>query len=164
MSPLLGFRRDFCPDFFDFEATMLVFKNTEDLHSLWPQARNCLQNAAFLASCVPNARLGDANYDSASWIVSPSLAILSQSIATTLHVTDRRSDRIVLGVENRTSGATLTATGEFVFREPHVDWSATIASITGLLKLVPQPVLRVNAERMLTELWRSIRIKLEASV
>jgi carbon monoxide dehydrogenase subunit G len=141
-------------------GSMITLSGTETWAVLPTAAVERLTDCRFLAGCVPDAQILTADADRAVWRVQPNVSFVSRPIESTLTITARTSDGVRFEVVNTTTGAGLTAVGGFRFTPIAVEWQAEVVTVRGLLKIVPQAVLRSAAERLIADVWQQVRNRL----
>lgn len=129
-----------------------------------------LSDAAFLATCVPDAVVRSASADAAVWQATARLGFATATLETTLAITGRTpGEAVSFTLTNRTTGAGLSVSSTLIFRDDAghgstvVDWTAEITSRSGLLKLAPWSLLQAQAQDALAEMWPNVRANLQAA-
>jgi carbon monoxide dehydrogenase subunit G len=126
-----------------------------------------LLDAGWLANAIPDAEVTAAGPDRAEWRVRPTIPFLNGPLDTVAEVVTR--DGATAGTYHvRTTAA---AAGCLV----HVDlsvrpaaggaevvWSAAVMELTGLLRLAPKAMLQTAAQKVIRDVWATVRQKLAA--
>ncbi len=160
---------------------MLRFEGDRDFPQPPPEVFAKLTDARFLAACVPDAEAVSAEgADGASFKVRPNLAFARGTLDVTLQVVDRTpptSARMVMTSKGVGSSSTVEATLNLA---PHpnppppegggqggggtrMHWIAEVKELGGLLKLVPQGLIRGAAQKVLDDAWKSVEAKLRVA-
>jgi carbon monoxide dehydrogenase subunit G len=133
--------------------------------NLWAK----LRDAAFLASCVPEATIqGQATRDRALYQVQPGFSFARGTMEVTLDVLE--------GAEPTTLKYRLTSKGigssnvveTSLTLQPdaagtRVQWTAEVVSLGGLLKMVPSGLIRGAAQKVIEDVWSGVASRLRVS-
>ncbi len=127
-----------------------------------------LSDASFLLSCLQDVDTQtESTPDRAAWKLKPKLSFLSGSLDVWLDIVERKApEQVRVSIHSKGIGATSTVESLLQF-SPHesgtnVHWIGDITSLTGLLKMVPKPLLQATATKIINEVWQSIHEKLIA--
>jgi carbon monoxide dehydrogenase subunit G len=127
-----------------------------------------LTDARFLLGCVPGVEaVARQDVDEAVWTLRPGLSFVRGTLETTLRVADRQPPASArFTVLSKGIGSSAEVAGALTV-EPrnggtHVRWSADVTSLGGLLKAVPQGLIKASAQKVLADLWAAIDAKIEA--
>lgn len=146
---------------------MLQFQGTEDLprppKEVWAQ----LSEADRLVEFVPDREsVKSAASDEAVCIVHPSLGFMRGNLEMTVRVLERQPENAVR-VNFHSKGVGASSDVEVAIRlEPlgelatRVQWTAEVKQLTGLLRMVPQGLVRGAAQKVVGEVWTNVRAKL----
>ena len=128
-----------------------------------------LTDARFLVSCIPDVEsVSEAEADHAALVLRPGLAFVRGSLETTLRivpVAPPHSAKVLLyskGIGTYSAveaGLQLAPQGDGT----RVHWTAEVKELGGLLKMVPQGLIRGAAEKVINDLWASIERKLSGA-
>ena len=135
---------------------------TQPATALFPS----LSNAGWLAAAVPDAEISEAALDRAVWKLKPKLSFLTGSLEMTLTVTSRTpAEAATFKVTGKAvgSGTTVVATLAFAPTESggtDVRWTGEITELNGLLKMVPKGLIQATAQKIISDVWTAIRVKL----
>ena len=125
-----------------------------------------LTDARFLAACVPDVeKASEGGADRAKFTVRPNLAFARGTLEVTLRVLERTpptSARMSLVSKGVGSGSTVEATLTLAPRDAgtRMHWVAEVKELTGLLKMVPQGLIRGAAQKVLDNAWAAVEAKL----
>lgn len=145
---------------------MLQFEGTEDLSrplsEVWPE----LSEAGRLVEFVPDREsLRSAGADEAECVVKPGFSFMSGTLDMTIRVLERKpQDEARVLFHSKGIGATSDV--EVLIRlEPHGDgtrvrWNAEVKQLTGLLKLLPQGLIRAAARKVVNDVWAGVRTRM----
>ena len=133
---------------------------------LWPK----LRDAAFLVHCIPDARvLAQPERDRAQCNVRPGFSFARGNLDVTINILDSQEPvnvRFALvskGVGSSSeveSALTLTADDG----GSAVHWIAEVKQLGGLLKMVPNGLIRGAAQKVIEDVWNGIAAKLKTPV
>src|SRR5262249_25020985 len=129
---------------------------------LWPK----LANIQFLASCVPDAEsVAFPEADTAQLVLRPGLSFVRGTLDLTMKLTERvenTSARLLL----TTKGIGTTSTVESAYTlaptetGTRLHWTADVTHLGGLLKAVPQGLLKAAAQKVITDACKALEMKL----
>jgi carbon monoxide dehydrogenase subunit G len=142
---------------------MIHFEGDEAFPVPPPELYAKLSDAGFLAGCLPDAEITTANPDRAVWKMKPKLSYISGSIETTLAVAGRvPGESVAFTVLGKGIGATSTVETALAVRQAEgggamVHWTAEIAALTGLLKMVPRGLIQATAQTVIRDVWAAVR-------
>jgi carbon monoxide dehydrogenase subunit G len=145
---------------------MLHFEGERDFPlapaELWAK----LRDARFLVTCIPNAIVkGTPERDKAVCSVRPGLSFVSGSLDTTVEIlggnepTDLRLRLASKGI-GTSSEVETSLTIKPQDKGSRVNWVADVKSLGGLLKAVPEGLLRGSAQKTVEDVWEEIAKKL----
>ena len=130
---------------------------------LWPK----IADVNFLAGCVPDANSPSfPEADVAKVVLRPGLAFVRGTLDLTMRVTERvegTSARLLLN----TKGVGMTSTVEAAYTLAAHDggtrlhWTADVTQLGGLLKAVPQGLLKAAAQKIINDAWTALEAKLQ---
>ncbi|MCZ2341966.1 MAG: hypothetical protein LC104_09250 [Bacteroidales bacterium] len=144
---------------------MQQFQGVEQLSVSREQAVAHLTDAGWLAHSLPGATVREATPHRAIWRVRPQLAFAAGELETTAEVVARTADTVNYRLVSQGvgSGSVLLAELRFSTTESGtttVHWSAELAELKGLLKLVPAGLIQSAAQKVMAEIWAGIHQKL----
>jgi carbon monoxide dehydrogenase subunit G len=125
-----------------------------------------LRDARFLVSCVPGVEaVAKAEPTLAVWTLRPGFTFARGTLELTLHILDivpERSARIV--AQSKGIGSTSEVEAALTLT-PHdegtgVHWTADVKSLGGLLKAVPQGLIKASAQKVIADIWTAVEAKL----
>ena len=126
---------------------------------LYPKFADC----GFLAGCLPDAHVTVATPDRAAWRMKPKLSFVTGELETNLTVTDRTDGESVrFGVFAKGVGATSIVETSLTLKPTdaggsEVHWTGDITAVTGLLKMVPKPLIQATAQKVMQKLAPSLK-------
>jgi carbon monoxide dehydrogenase subunit G len=145
---------------------MLRFEGDRDFPlpptDLWAK----LTDARFLVSCLPDVeKVEQADADRAVLVLRPSLAFVRGALDVTLGVADKNppaSARVRAQGKGIGSTSAVEATLGFAPQGggTRVHWAAAVTELGGLLKLVPQGLIRGAAQKVIDDAWASVEARL----
>jgi len=126
-----------------------------------------LSDVSFLLDCLGSVdRVIESTSDYANWKLKPPFAFVAGMLDISLKVLERLPDSTKFEIVSKSVGATSTVESVMHFAPSgdgtHVRWVGDITALTGLLKLVPRPLIQGAANKVISDTWESIRKKLGA--
>jgi carbon monoxide dehydrogenase subunit G len=129
---------------------------------LWPQ----LSDPRFLVGCLPDVEsISRAEVDMAEFKLRPGLSF----VRGTLDVTMRRGECVAeKSVRFTVEGKGIGSTSEVeavLSLEPkekgtRIHWTVDITELGGLLKAVPQGLIKASAQKVISDVWAAVEKKL----
>jgi carbon monoxide dehydrogenase subunit G len=125
-----------------------------------------LSDAGWLARTLPDAEVTETAPDRAAWKVRPKFAFMAGNLDTNAEVTGRSADEQVrYRVVSTSVGAKSTVDARLDFRPSDgdgtaVQWACDVTELGGLLKLVPHGLIQAAAQKVIADVWASIRQRL----
>lgn len=145
---------------------MLRFEGEKDFTRPISEVWCKLTDARFILQCVPGVEsVKQAEPDEAIWTLRPALTFVRGTLEVTLRVVDRvpeTSARLQAHSKGIGSSSEVEATLALSPTESgtHVQWIAEVKSLGGLLKAVPQGLLKASAQKVITDLLPDIEKRL----
>jgi carbon monoxide dehydrogenase subunit G len=156
---------------------MLRFEGDRDFLQLPGDLFAKLTDASFLISCIPDVeKITEQNPDRAVFTVRPALAFVRGTLDVTLQIVEKTpatAARLLLTSKGIGSSSIVEAT---LALAPHpnppppagggqgggtrVHWNAEVKELGGLLKMVPQGLIRGAAQKVLNDAWTAVEAKL----
>jgi len=124
-----------------------------------------LADLSFLANSVPEAQLIEATANRTLLHLPPGVTMLPGRLQVELLLLKREGCEISYRIVNRATGATGTAEVKLMVAElsserTQVAWTAEVVQVTGLLRMMPNSVLKAGLERAIPHVWSRIRTAL----
>jgi carbon monoxide dehydrogenase subunit G len=125
-----------------------------------------LTDARFLVTCLPDVEsVGAQEADRAVLTLRPGLAFARGTLEVTLQVVEKTpptAARMLLNSKGVGSSSTVEAS---LALAPHNDgtrvhWVAEVKELGGLLRMVPQGLIRGAAEKVINDAWTAVESKL----
>src|SRR4051794_30684653 len=145
---------------------MLHFEGDKDFPQppaeLWPR----LTDARFLVECVPDAEaVSRAEPDVAVCTLRPGFSFVRGTLEVTFQVSDRTPDtsaRVLIHSKGIGSSSDVAAALELKPQDggTRVHWTADVTQLGGLLKAVPQGLIKASAQKVINDVWASVEIRL----
>jgi carbon monoxide dehydrogenase subunit G len=145
---------------------MLRFEGDRDVPlspaELWPK----LSDIHFLAECVPDSEsVKFTEADAAQLVLRPGLAFVRGTLDLTMKITERidnSSARLELTTKGIGTNSTVEAAYTLTAIEngTRIHWTAEVTRLGGLLKAVPQGLLKAAAQKVIEDAWKSLEAKL----
>jgi carbon monoxide dehydrogenase subunit G len=142
-----------------FEGDRTIAK---PLQEVWDK----LTDARFLVTCIPDVEsVGTRDRDHVTMVLRPNLVFMRGTLDVDLRVVDvvpLQSARVINHSKGIGSTSTVEATLNVSAAEngTRVHWTAEIKELGGLLKMVPQGLIRGAAQRVLNDAWAAVEKKL----
>jgi carbon monoxide dehydrogenase subunit G len=145
---------------------MLRFEGDRDIPAPPADVWAKLTDARFLAACLPDVeKVEHAEADRAVLVLRPGLAFVRGALDVTLEAADRKAPESVRVLAfGKGIGSTSAVEATLTFA-PHdggtrVHWAAEVTELGGLLKLVPQGLIRGAAQKVINDAWAAVEVKL----
>ena len=145
---------------------MLHFEGDRDFTQvpadLWPK----LADIQFLASCVPDSEsVAFLDGDSARLVLRPGLSFVRGTLDLTIKLTERvegASARLLLITKGVGTTSTVEAAYSLAAKDSgsQLHWTAKVTQLGGLLKAVPQGLLKAAAQKVINDAWTALERKL----
>lgn len=124
-----------------------------------------LADAGWLARALPEAEVTETAPDRAAWKVRPKFAFMAGNLDTTADVLGRAADEQVrYRVVSTSVGARSAVDARLDFSPADggtaVRWACDVTELGGLLKLVPRGLIQAAAQKVIADVWASIRRRL----
>jgi 2-furoyl-CoA dehydrogenase large subunit len=145
---------------------MLRFEGDRDFPQPPEELFAKLTDARFLAACIPDVeKVSEQEPDRAVFTVRPGLAFARGTLEVTLQVVERTpptAARMVMTSKGVGSSITVEAALALTPRESgtRMHWVAEVKELGGLLKMVPQGLIRGAAQKVLEDAWKEVEAKL----
>jgi len=148
---------------------MLHFEGDRDFpHSpadLWSK----LSDIHFLAGCVPDAEsLTFPEVDVTQLVLRPGLAFVRGTLDLTMRLADRvegKSARLLLHTKGIGTTSAVEATYSLAPKNggTRLHWTADVTQLGGLLKAMPQGLLKAAAQKVINDAWTALDAKLRSA-
>src|SRR5262245_11614030 len=148
---------------------MLRFEGTRDFARPPAEVWGKLTDARFLVECIPDLdTVKQADADTAVCVVRPGFAFVRGTIELTLRIVERvpeRSARLLVQGKSIGSSSEVAASFELSPRESgtRMQWTVEVQSLTGLLKAVPQGLIKAAAQKIINDGWTALEARLAGS-
>ncbi len=125
-----------------------------------------LSDARFLVQCIPDVReVREESAEKAVCILRPGFAFVRGTLEVTLRVAEAVSPssiRLALSSKGIGTSSEVEATISVSPQETgtRVQWVAEVKSLGGLLKAVPQGLIRGAAQKVVNDAWTSVENRL----
>ena len=147
---------------------MLHFEGDREFSQKPAELYGKLSDARFLAQCIPDVEtVRQAEPSRAEAVLRPGFAFVRGTLDLTLEVVDAvapSSARLLLRAKGMGSSSDVEATlalapqGEGT----RVHWAVEVKALGGLLKPVPQGLIRGAAQKVVTDAWAAVDARLAA--
>jgi carbon monoxide dehydrogenase subunit G len=145
---------------------MIQFEGDRDIglppSTVWAK----LSDARFLVTCIPDVEsVKQAESSAATCVIRPGFAFVRGTLELSILVTEAVPDQTV-GLHLRTKGIGNTSTVEALLTlapQPvgtRVHWRAEVTEMGGLLKMVPEGLVRGAAQKVIADVWTAVEAHL----
>jgi carbon monoxide dehydrogenase subunit G len=148
---------------------MLHFEGTRDFAQPPPEVWAKLTDARFLAQCLPGVEtVKQADADVADCVLRPGFSFVRGTLELNLRVTERVKDTSAR-IQTHAKGIGSTSDVEATLRlapqgdGTRLEWAADITELGGLLKAVPQGLVRASAQKVIADAWAAVEARLATS-
>jgi carbon monoxide dehydrogenase subunit G len=130
--------------------------------ALWQK----LSDARFVVECVPDVEsVSQSEADRAVCVIRPGFAFVRGSLELTLQVVEavpESSVRLLLHTKGIGSSSDVEATLTLTPQEgaTRIHWVVEVKSLGGLLKAVPQGLIKAAAQRVIADVWTAVEGRL----
>lgn len=145
---------------------MLHFEGDQDIPQPPAVVFAKLGDARFLVDCIPGVEtVTKAEADEAICAVRPGLSFVGGTLEVTMKVLERTPDtslKILAHAKGIGSGNDVEATMTLTPQEggTRLHWSADAKNFTGLLKMVPAGLMQGAAQKVIADVWETVKQKL----
>jgi len=141
---------------------MLQFAGSHDFKMEQAELWSKIRDAGFLVQCLPGLEsVKKQDRDQAACTVRPGFAFVHSSLQVDLEVVDVvEGQSAAIKLRSKGIGATSEIEARFNLAKQEsgtrLDWSAEIRSLGGLLKAIPQGLIKASAQKVIEDLLASI--------
>jgi carbon monoxide dehydrogenase subunit G len=146
---------------------MLRFDGQKDFPRLTPAALwEKLSDARFLVQCVPDVhKISSQEHEQATFILRPGFAFVRGTLDMTMRIAEAvapSSVRIVLNSKGIGSSSEVEAMLAITALDggARVNWVAEVKQLGGLLKAIPQGLIRGAAQKVVQDAWSAVEARL----
>jgi carbon monoxide dehydrogenase subunit G len=126
-----------------------------------------LTDARFLVKCIPDLEsVSTLEPDHLAMVLRPSLAFVRGTLDVDLRIVDavpQKSVRVINRSKGIGSSSTVESTLTFGPADAGtlVHWTAEVKELGGLLKLIPQGLIRGAAQKVINDAWTIVEAKIQ---
>jgi carbon monoxide dehydrogenase subunit G len=142
-----------------FEGKKTLVQNSE---TCWTK----LSDAGFLGRCITNAEsVTQPGPDKIQIKLRPGVSFVRGTLEVTIQIEKGEPGKTIrYSIHSRAIGSTSDAAAN-VQLEPsslgtEVQWTVTIKTLGGLLKAVPQGLIKASAQKVITDIWSEVERQL----
>jgi carbon monoxide dehydrogenase subunit G len=145
---------------------MLHFEGDTDFTQPTALVWSKLSDIRFLTSCIPDVESITHNPDgSAKLIIRPGFSFIRGTLEVTARITQAvEGQPLRIHADGKGIGSSNEVDLSLHFAEKdggtRIHWSSDITKLGGLLKLMPQGLLKGAAQQVIGDVWESVRKKL----
>ena len=151
----------------DQETCMLQFGGEREIKQPPDKVFEKLRDARFLVNCVPDVQsVINAERDVATCRIKPGLAFIMGSLDLTMKVLEAVPHSLIR-IEQLTKGIGNSCTVETRLElspradGTHLVWSAEVKQLGGLLKALPEGLLKGAADKVIGDAWTAVVNKIQ---
>jgi carbon monoxide dehydrogenase subunit G len=147
---------------------MLRFEGDRDFRQAPAELWAKLSDARFLVQCIPDVEtVRQAEPGRAEVVLRPGFAFVRGTLDLTLEVVDPvapTSARLLLRAKGMGSSSDVEATLALAPQGEgsRIHWAVEVKALGGLLKPVPQGLIRGAAQKVVTDAWAAVEARLAA--
>ena len=146
---------------------MLHFEGDQDFAQPPAEVRAKLTDARFLADCIPDRQsVAESAAEKVVCTIRPGFAFVRGTLEVTLRVVEvsEAAARLALHSKGIGSSSDVEAALTFAAHEAgtRVHWTADVTHLGGLLKAVPQGLLKAAAQKVIADVWTAIAARTAA--
>jgi carbon monoxide dehydrogenase subunit G len=125
-----------------------------------------LSDARFLVQCIPGVEQVHKSEPSESvCILRPGFSFVRGTLEITMQIVEvTEATRIRALAHAKGIGSGNDVETVLLFAPQHagtrIHWTADVTNLSGLLKAIPQGLLRGAAQKVIADVWESVRVKL----
>jgi len=126
-----------------------------------------LGDARFLVKCIPDVEsVARAEPAEAVCTIRPGFSFVRGTLELTIRVAEAAADqpiKLLLLSKGMGNSSTVEATLTLAAREAgtHVHWQALVKEMGGLMKMVPQGLVRGAAQKVVADAWTAVEAQLK---
>jgi carbon monoxide dehydrogenase subunit G len=145
---------------------MMHFEGDRDVPQAPAVVWQKLRDARFLVECVPDIESVSASEaDWAACTIRPGFAFVRGSLKLTIQVAEAVPEdrvRLLLQTKGIGSSSEVEATLNLAPQDDstRIHWTVDIQSVGGLLKAVPQGLMKAAAQKVIADVWTSVDAKM----
>jgi carbon monoxide dehydrogenase subunit G len=146
---------------------MLHFEGDQQFRQPVAEIAGKLADARFLVGCIPQGEAeAQAEAARATCTIRPGFAFARGTLQLTMEISDIVKDtsaRVLMHSKGIGSSSTVEALLTFAAGSAggtNVHWTADIKELGGLLKAVPQGLIKAAAQKVIADAWTAIEAKL----
>lgn len=142
---------------------MLHFKGDQDFAQPLPVVWSRLSDIKFLVGCIPDAEAVEhPSPQRATCKVRPGFTFVRGTLGVTLEIVEAvegQALKLLCHAKGIGSGNDVEMALTFAEREggSRVHWSADVTNLTGLLKAAPRMLLQGAAQKVIADVWESVK-------
>jgi carbon monoxide dehydrogenase subunit G len=145
---------------------MVHFNGEKDFPQAPADLWSKLSDARFLVQCIPDVQsVGQAEPTTAACVVRPGFSFVRGTLEVTLRVAEAvagTSVRVLAQSKGIGSSSAVEAALAFAPQSEgtHIHWSVDVKELGGLLKAVPQGLIKAAAQKVIADVWAQVEARL----
>ncbi len=147
---------------------MLQFEGDRDFLKPPAEVYAALSDARFLVDCVPGVeKVERAEAGQAVCVLRPGFSFIRGTLVVTLEVVESVAASVVRIVGHgkgigSSNDVEVTVTLAAQDAGSRVHWTAAVTNLAGLVKAIPEGLLRAAAQKVIDDVWAKVDAKLAA--
>ncbi len=147
---------------------MLHFEGDTDFSQAPAVVWTKLRDTRFLVDCIPGVEsVSQAEADTAVCVLRPGFSFIRGTLEITLRVVEAAENtslRVTAHGKGIGSGNDVETALTFIAHDggTRIHWTADITNLTGLIKAVPQGLLKGAAQKVIGDVWATVQAKVNA--
>jgi carbon monoxide dehydrogenase subunit G len=145
---------------------MLRFEGYREVARSLPEVLQKLSEPHFLVQCVPDVEsVAQIEPTQAVCIIRPGLSFVRGTLTLTVQVAEVNPEggvRLLLHTKGIGSTSDVEAILMLAPQDSgtQIHWIALVKNLGGLLKAVPQGLIKAAAQKVIDDVWQSVQVKL----
>jgi carbon monoxide dehydrogenase subunit G len=141
---------------------MLHFEGTKEFRNSAAEVWDKLSDARFLVACIPDVEsVSHAERQSAVFVIRPGFSFVRGTLEVNLQVLPKvEGKELAFLVASKGIGSTNKLEAELTLTPGEggtiVHWSIDVKELGGLLKAVPQGLIKASAQKVIGDVWASL--------
>jgi carbon monoxide dehydrogenase subunit G len=147
---------------------MLHFEGIKDLPHSPDAVWSKLRSAGFLVQSIPGVEsVKQTGSEVASCVIRPGFSFVRGTLEVTIQIAEATQPTMVrLAIASKSIGSSSQVDARINISGQdsgtRVEWSADVTELGGLLKAVPQGLLKASAQKVIGDVWSGVESKLAA--
>jgi carbon monoxide dehydrogenase subunit G len=141
---------------------MLHFEGTREFRNSPAEVWDKLSDVRFLVACIPDVEsVSQADRKSAVFVIRPGFSFVRGTLEVNLQVVPKvEGKELAFMVASKGIGSTNKLDAELTLSPGDggtvAQWSVDVKELGGLLKAVPQGLIKASAQKVIGDVWASL--------